>query len=189
MADLGIIFLRRRYPIHWYQSSYIFITGSMPFRYFWATLYNINSAVVISVVVESSRCSSKTLQNGSCPYHIASSRGAYGHDPFWIFLKTSTWFHNNRYYNGTIYIIDNNIVLCDIVGPSGYSSKTLQKGSCPYAPLDEVLRYAFYGTLQQFWLGNTIIYVFQGFFFYNVRDKLSRARWHYVMIKYRIQRS
>ena len=41
MADLGIIFLRRRYPIHWYQSSYIFITGSMPFRYFWATLYSI----------------------------------------------------------------------------------------------------------------------------------------------------
>ena len=39
MADLGIIFLRRRYPVHWYQSSYIFITGSMPFRYFWATLY------------------------------------------------------------------------------------------------------------------------------------------------------
>ena len=30
--------------------------------------YNINSAVVISVVVESSRCSSKTLQEGSCPY-------------------------------------------------------------------------------------------------------------------------
>ena len=24
---------------------------------------------------------------------------------------------------------------------SGYSQKTLQKGSCPYAPLDEVLRY------------------------------------------------
>ena len=40
MADLGIIFLRRRYPNHWYQSSYIFITGSMPFRYFWATLYS-----------------------------------------------------------------------------------------------------------------------------------------------------
>ena len=31
-------------------------------------IYNINSAVVISVVVESSRCSSKTLQKGSCPY-------------------------------------------------------------------------------------------------------------------------
>ena len=28
----------------------------------------MNSAVVISVVVESSRCSSKTLQKGSCPY-------------------------------------------------------------------------------------------------------------------------
>ena len=41
MADLGIIFLGRRYPIHWYQSSYIFITGSMPFRYFWATLYSM----------------------------------------------------------------------------------------------------------------------------------------------------
>ena len=31
-------------------------------------IYNINSAVVISVVVESSRCSSSTLQKGSCPY-------------------------------------------------------------------------------------------------------------------------
>ena len=31
-------------------------------------IYNMNSAVVISVVVESSRCSSKTLQKGSCPY-------------------------------------------------------------------------------------------------------------------------
>ena len=31
-------------------------------------IWNINSAVVISVVVESSRCSSKTLQKGSCPY-------------------------------------------------------------------------------------------------------------------------
>ena len=47
----------------------------------------------------------------------------------------------NRYYNGTIYIIDNVIVLSDLVESSGYSSKTLQKGSYPYAPLDEVLRY------------------------------------------------
>ena len=47
------------------------------------------------------------------------------------------------YYNGTIYIIDNVIVLLvsDLVESSGYSSKTLQKGSCPYAPLDEALRY------------------------------------------------
>ena len=39
-----------------------------------------------------------------------------------------------------LYIIDNVIVLSDLVESSGYSSKTLQKGSCPYAPLDEVLR-------------------------------------------------
>ena len=31
-------------------------------------IYDINSAVVISVGVESSRCSTKTLQKGSCPY-------------------------------------------------------------------------------------------------------------------------
>ena len=71
-------------------------------------------------------------------YRKASSRGAYGHDPFW---RASTWFHNNRYYNGTIYIIDSVIVLSDLVESSGYSSKTLQKGSCPYAPLDKVLWY------------------------------------------------
>ena len=46
-----------------------------------------------------------------------------------------------RYYNGTIYIIDNVIVLSDLVESSGYSSKTLQTGSCPYAPLYEALRY------------------------------------------------
>ena len=57
------------------------------------------------------------------------------------FCRASTWFHNNRYYNGTIYIIYNVIVLSDLVKSSGYSSKTLQKGSCPYATLDEVLRY------------------------------------------------
>ena len=68
----------------------------------------------------------------------------------WSFLKcfwrASTWFHNNRYYNGTIYIIIDNvifnvIVISDLVESSGYSSKTLKKGSCPYAPLDEALRY------------------------------------------------
>ena len=75
-------------------------------------------------------------------YRKASSRGAYEHDPFWSVFQEhrSTWFHNNRYYNGTIYIIDNVIVLSDLVESSGYSSKTLQKGLCPYAPLDKVLR-------------------------------------------------
>ena len=43
MADLGIIFLRRKHTIHWYQSLFTIITGSMPFRYFWATLYSINT--------------------------------------------------------------------------------------------------------------------------------------------------
>ena len=70
----------------------------------------------------------------------------YGHDPrAWSFLKcfwrASTWFHHSRYFNGTIHIIDNVILLSDLVESSGYSSKTLQKGSCTYAPLNEVLRY------------------------------------------------
>ena len=41
MADLGIIFLRRKHTIHCYQSLFTVITGSMPFRYFWATLYRL----------------------------------------------------------------------------------------------------------------------------------------------------
>ena len=79
---------------------------------------------------------------GAVVYRKASSRGAYGHDPIWsVFWRASTWFHNNRYYNGTIYIIDNVIVPSDLVESSGYSSKKLLKGSCPYPPLDELLRY------------------------------------------------
>ena len=35
-----------------------------------------------------------------------------------------------------IYIIDNVMVLSDLVESSGYYSKTLPKGSRPYAPLD-----------------------------------------------------
>ena len=61
---------------------------------------------------------------------------------FEVVLKSiATWFHN-RYYNhyGTIYIIDNVIEVSDLVESSSYSSKTLQKGSSPYVPLDEVLR-------------------------------------------------
>ena len=33
MADCGIIFLRRRYIIHWYQLLHPHIVGSMPFRF------------------------------------------------------------------------------------------------------------------------------------------------------------
>ena len=39
-----------------------------------------------------------------------------------------------------LYYRYNVMVLSDLVESSGYSSKTLQKGSCPYAPLDEALR-------------------------------------------------
>ena len=39
MADLGIIFLRRKHTIHLYKSLFTVITRSMPVRYFWATLY------------------------------------------------------------------------------------------------------------------------------------------------------
>ena len=46
----------------------------------------------------------------------------------------------------TMALLDNVIVLSNLVESSGYSSKTLQKGSCPYAPLDEVLRYVRYTT-------------------------------------------
>ena len=44
---------------------------------------------------------------------------------FEVFLKSIDLIPNNRYYNGTIYIIDNVIVLSDLVESSGYSSKTL----------------------------------------------------------------
>ena len=74
--------------------------------------------------------------------------------PFKCFWIASTWFHNNRYYNGTIHSIDNVIVLSDLVESSGYSSKTLKKGSCPYAPLDEVLRYGVKAALLS-WLSRT----------------------------------
>jgi len=38
-------------------------------------------------------------------------------------------------------MIDNVIVLSGLVESSGYSSKTLQNGSCPYGPLDEGIRF------------------------------------------------
>ena len=49
MADLGIIFLRRKHTIHWYQSLFTITTGSMPFRYFWATLYTNKSTPILIV--------------------------------------------------------------------------------------------------------------------------------------------
>ena len=64
-----------------------------------------------------------------------------------LFWRASTWFHN-RYYNGTIHIIDNIIVLSDLVESSGYSSKTLQKGSCPHASYtEEHICFSFYARI------------------------------------------
>ena len=60
---------------------------------------------------------------------------------FEVFLKSIDLIPQQQILQlGTIYNIDNVIVLSDLVESSAYSSKTLQKGSCPYAPLDEVLR-------------------------------------------------
>ena len=47
MADLGIIFLRKKHTINWYQSLFTIITESMPFRSFWATLY-IRNVIALS---------------------------------------------------------------------------------------------------------------------------------------------
>ena len=43
-------------------------------------IYNLNSAVIISAVVESSRCSSKTLKTGSCPFGRGEGVGG-GYSP------------------------------------------------------------------------------------------------------------
>ena len=50
MADLGIIFLRRKHTIHWYQSLFTIITGSMPLRYFWATLYRAYLSMAVFII-------------------------------------------------------------------------------------------------------------------------------------------
>ena len=46
-----------------------------------------------------------------------------------------------RWYNDIIYNINSTVFKFVVVESSRCSSKTLQKGSCPYAPLDEALRY------------------------------------------------
>ena len=46
-----------------------------------------------------------------------------------------------QHYSIYIIHVDNVIVLSDLVESSGCSSETLQRGSCPCAPLDEALRY------------------------------------------------
>ena len=75
-------------------------------------------------------------------YRKTPSRGAYGHDPLWSVFEEcpldSTRSDNTM---TIIYNINSAVVISVVVESSRCSSKTLQKGSCPYAPLDEV-----YGT-------------------------------------------
>ena len=76
-------------------------------------------------------------------YSKASSRGAYGHDPF---LSVFEEYPLDSTRSDITMTLSNNInsavVISVVVESSRCSSKTLQKGSCPYAPLDEPLRYA-----------------------------------------------
>ena len=51
IADLGIIFLRRSYLIHWYQLLHPHIVGSIPIRFFWATLYSFDSQIWTCMVL------------------------------------------------------------------------------------------------------------------------------------------
>ena len=69
-------------------------------------------------------------------YRKSSSRGAYGRDPFGGISTGS---------DGTmpLSINMNSVVVVSVVVESGRcSSKALQGGSCPCAPLDEPLRYS-----------------------------------------------
>ena len=51
---------------------------------------------------------------------------------FEVFLKSFDLIPQQQNYNGTIYMTDTVIVISVIVESNIYSSKTLQKGSCPY---------------------------------------------------------
>ena len=75
-------------------------------------------------------------------YRKTSSRGAYGHDPFWtVFEEYPLDSTISDIYKDIIYNINSAVVIYAVVESSRCSSKTLQKGSYPYAPLDEALRY------------------------------------------------
>ena len=58
-----------------------------------------------------------------------------------VFLKSINLIPQQQILQRYICIIADVTVLSDFVESSEYSSKTLKKGSCPYAPLDEALRY------------------------------------------------
>ena len=60
---------------------------------------------------------------------------------FEVFLKNIHFIPQDQKYNDIIYNINSAVVISVVVESSRCSSKTLRKGSCPYAPLDEALRY------------------------------------------------
>ena len=73
---------------------------------------------------------------------LCLSRGAYGHNPFWSVFEEHPLDSTRSGRTMTLSInINSAIVISVVVESSRCSSKTLQKGSCPYAPLDEALRY------------------------------------------------
>ena len=77
-------------------------------------------------------------------YHKTSSRGAYWHDPFWSVFEEYPLDSTRSDTTMTLSIkgnINSAVVISVVVESSWCSSKTLQKGSCPYALLDEALRY------------------------------------------------
>ena len=75
-------------------------------------------------------------------YRKTSSRGAYGHEPFLSVFEEYPLDSTRSDSTMTLSInINSAVVISVVVESSRWSSKTLQKGSCLYAPLDEVLRY------------------------------------------------
>ena len=72
-------------------------------------------------------------------YHQTSSRGPYGHDPFWsVFEEYPQDLDSTMRVWFEIWIVS---FWISVVESIRCSSKSLQKRSCPYAPLDEALWY------------------------------------------------
>ena len=102
MADLDIIFLRRKHTIHWYQSLFTVITGSMPFRYFWATLYRHtlpvwrNKAIYFAVLF-------------SVPYKIAFVTVLRIYTQYYLLTQTEITMWDMKTINPMMKIIRSNL--------------------------------------------------------------------------------
>ena len=98
----------------------------------WNTKKYMYNVLMVQSLCLSRLCSSRELSP------TVKVRGDMDMILFEMFLKSIDLIHNNRYYAALFICIGNvcTIWSCGIK----WISKTLQKGSCPYAPLDEVLR-------------------------------------------------